>query len=78
MNAATGAILTARAAAVSVGGGNPDAKPMAQFTVRASGLKGPEGPVVMADGSVLVCEMYEGRVTRVKPDGTLAQGSFSG
>jgi gluconolactonase len=70
--AAPGATLIARAAEVSAGGGNPDTKQMAQFTVRASGLKGPEGPVVMADGSVLVCEMYEGRVTRVKPDGTLA------
>jgi gluconolactonase len=70
--AATSATLTARAAEVPAGGGQTDAKKMAQFTVRASGLKGPEGPVAMADGSVLVCEMYEGRVTRVKPDGTLA------
>lgn len=69
--AAPGATMTARAAESSVGVGNTGAKKMGQFAVRASGLKGPEGPVVMPDGSVLVCEMYEGRVTRVKPDGTL-------
>ena len=67
-----GAMGTARAAEVPVDDGTSRAKKMAQFTMRAAGLKGPEGPVVMADGSVLVCEMYEGRVTRVKPDGTLA------
>lgn len=35
----------------------------------ASGLKFPEGPVAMADGSVLIVEIAAGRITRVKPDG---------
>ncbi|MEJ0041455.1 MAG: hypothetical protein WDM81_04310 [Rhizomicrobium sp.] len=37
----------------------------------ASGLKFPEGPVAMDDGSVIVVEIAAGRVTAVKPDGTL-------
>jgi gluconolactonase len=32
--------------------------------VIAEGLGFPEGPVVMADGSVIVCEMMTGRITR--------------
>src|SRR5215468_2575028 len=36
----------------------------------ATGLGFPEGPVAMDDGSVIVVEMAEGRITRVKPDGT--------
>jgi gluconolactonase len=35
-----------------------------------SGLEFPEGPVWMADGSVLVVELRGARVTRVHPDGT--------
>jgi gluconolactonase len=37
----------------------------------ARGLQFPEGPVIEPDGSVLVSEMAAGRVTRVRPDGTL-------
>ena len=36
----------------------------------ASGLKFPEGPVAMDDGSVIVVEIAAGRVTRVRPDGS--------
>src|SRR6187549_2674514 len=36
----------------------------------ASGLRFPEGPVAMADGSVLVVEIAAGRITRVTPDGS--------
>jgi gluconolactonase len=36
----------------------------------ASGLRFPEGPVAMDDGSVIVVEIAAGRITRVKPDGT--------
>ena len=36
----------------------------------ATGLRFPEGPVVMADGSVLVVEIEGGRLIRVLPDGT--------
>ena len=39
--------------------------------VIASGLAFPEGPVAMADGSVLVVEIAAGRLTRVLPDGEL-------
>ena len=35
----------------------------------AEGLGFPEGPVAMADGSVLVVEIRHGRITRVHPDG---------
>jgi gluconolactonase len=34
-----------------------------------TGLKFPEGPVAMDDGSVIVVEMGAGRITRVTPDG---------
>ena len=36
----------------------------------ASGLKFPEGPIAMADGSVILVEMFGPRITRVRPDGT--------
>jgi gluconolactonase len=39
------------------------------ITQVASGLKFPEGPVVMEDGSVIVVEIQSGDVTRVKPNG---------
>src|SRR5437764_7464976 len=35
----------------------------------ASGLRFPEGPVAMADGSVLIVEIAAGKITRIKPDG---------
>jgi gluconolactonase len=38
----------------------------------ATGLRFPEGPVAMADGSVLVVEIARGTVTRVAPDGALS------
>ena len=44
---------------------------MEQVNIVANGLLFPEGPVAMRDGSVLVAEIRGGRVTRVKPDGTL-------
>lgn len=34
------------------------------------GLRFPEGPVAMADGSVILTEMFGHRLTRVAPDGT--------
>ena len=39
------------------------------ITEIASGLKFPEGPVVMEDGSVIVVEIQSGNITRVKPNG---------
>lgn len=35
-----------------------------------SGLRFPEGPIAMPDGSILVVEIAGGALTRVKPDGT--------
>ncbi|MEY4820155.1 MAG: hypothetical protein RL200_867 [Actinomycetota bacterium] len=43
---------------------------MAEFTEIASGLRFPEGPIAMPDGSVIVTEMFGKKITRVKPDGT--------
>jgi gluconolactonase len=43
---------------------------MAELTEVASGLRFPEGPVAMGDGSVLVVEMFGPRITRIAPDGT--------
>jgi gluconolactonase len=37
----------------------------------AEGLRFPEGPVALADGSVVVCEIEAGRITRVDPDGSM-------
>jgi gluconolactonase len=37
----------------------------------ASGLKFPEGPIAMDDGSVILVEIQRGTLTRVKPDGKL-------
>jgi gluconolactonase len=39
------------------------------FTLVSDGLAFPEGPVILADGSVLVVEIRSGRLTRVAPDG---------
>ena len=36
----------------------------------AEGLGFPEGPVALADGSVLLVEIFAGTLTRVSPDGT--------
>lgn len=40
------------------------------FTVIASGLGYPEGPVAMADGSIVLVELEAGTLTRIAPDGT--------
>jgi gluconolactonase len=40
------------------------------FTVVASGLGYPEGPIYRADGSVLLVEIKAGTLTRILPDGT--------
>lgn len=43
---------------------------MAEFREVASGLQFPEGPIAMADGSVLVVEIRRGTLTRIAPDGS--------
>lgn len=42
-----------------------------QGEIITSSLEFPEGPIAMADGSVLVVEIKGGRLTRVLPDGEL-------
>ena len=42
---------------------------MTQFTTIATGLRFPEGPVAMPDGSVILVEIAAGRITRILPDG---------
>lgn len=41
----------------------------ANFEIVAEGLKAPEGPVVMPDGSIIVMEMHASRITRVWGEG---------
>ena len=43
---------------------------MSDITTIATGLRFPEGPVAMPDGSVVLVEIERQTVTRVKPDGT--------
>ena len=42
---------------------------MSEWTVMASGLGFPEGPIACEDGSVLVVEIEAGSITRVTPQG---------
>ena len=42
---------------------------MSDFTLVADGLRFPEGPVWMPDGSIILVEIEAGRITRVTPDG---------
>jgi gluconolactonase len=41
-----------------------------ELTEVASGLRFPEGPISMPDGSVVLVEMFGSRLTRVHPDGS--------
>lgn len=42
-----------------------------ELDVVATGLNFPEGPIAMADGSVLVVEIARGTLSRVQPDGSI-------
>lgn len=42
---------------------------MAEFETVTDGLRFPEAPVWMADGSIILTEIARGRITRVLPDG---------
>lgn len=44
---------------------------MTDFEVVAKGLKFPEGPIAMPDGSVVLVEIAAGRLSRVSPDGAI-------
>lgn len=43
---------------------------MTELTEITSGLRFPEGPIAMDDGSVVLVEMFGPRITRVHPDGS--------
>ena len=43
---------------------------MAEFELVADGLRFPEGPVWMPDGSIILVEIAAGRITRIRPDGS--------
>jgi gluconolactonase len=43
---------------------------MTEPTTLATGLRFPEGPIAMSDGSVILVEIAAGRLTRVASDGT--------
>jgi gluconolactonase len=43
---------------------------MAEFTEITSGLRFPEGPIAMPDGSIVLVEMFGPRITRILPNGT--------
>lgn len=42
---------------------------MSELRVVTDGLRFPEGPIAMPDGSVILVEMFGPRITRVSPDG---------
>ena len=44
---------------------------MADVEIMAEGLAFPEGPIALPDGSVIVVEIAAGRLSRVRPDGTV-------
>jgi gluconolactonase len=44
---------------------------MLKFTEITSGLRFPEGPIAIADGSVIVVEIERGTLSRVMPDGAI-------
>ena len=43
---------------------------MADFELVAEGLRFPEGPVSLPDGSIVLVEIAAGRITRIRPDGS--------
>ena len=51
---------------------------MTDVTILATGLGFPEGPVVCADGTIVLTELRNGRCTRVATDGTVSLFSDCG
>lgn len=43
---------------------------MTEFRVLATGLRFPEGPVAMQDGSIVLVEIERQTITRIRPDGS--------
>lgn len=57
---------------------NRPSGPFAPHEVIATGLGFPEGPVALPDGSVLVVEIEQGRLTRIFPDGQRVTAAETG
>jgi gluconolactonase len=51
---------------------------MAELRKIASGLRFPEGPIAMQDGSIVLVEIERGRLSRVTPDGTVTSVAETG
>ena len=51
---------------------------MSDIKILATGLKFPEGPAVLADGSVVFTEIAGGAIKRVTADGTLSEFAITG
>lgn len=51
---------------------------MTELREIAGGLRFPEGPVVLPDGDILVCEIAAGRITRIAPDGARTVAAETG
>src|SRR5438874_8725576 len=49
-----------------------------EFRTLAEGLQFPEGPVALADGSVVLVEIAAGALTRIAPDGTKSVVAHTG
>ena len=49
---------------------------MATMRIITDGLRFPEGPVAMPDGSIILTEIERGQITRVLPDGTKWSGGW--
>lgn len=47
-------------------------RPLPELEIVATGLAFPEGPVAFSDGSVVVVELYGGRLTRIDRDGEVS------
>ena len=71
-------LLRLSAAALTASAAGGVAKAGQPATVLAQGLRFPEGPVAMADGSVIVTEIAAGLLTRVHPDGTTERVAETG
>jgi gluconolactonase len=51
---------------------------MTDFKTLATGLRFPEGPVVLADGSVLIVEIERATLTRISPEGGQKVVAYTG
>jgi len=51
---------------------------MTEFSVMTTGLRFPEGPVAMKDGSVALVEIERGTVSRVRPNGVIEVVAHTG